>query len=79
MTGFHVVIPLPVYGAPAQLSDRPPTCLPERPLVVIVFLYHRIPHGHLFGCCQVIVGSLVVFLCYLVSYGLDSSLAIKQR
>jgi hypothetical protein len=77
MTGFHVAIPLPVYGAPAQLSDRPPTSLPESPLVVIVFLYHRIPHGHLFGGCKVLIGSLGVFLFGLVSYMLNS-LAVKQ-
>jgi hypothetical protein len=77
MTGFHVAIPLPVYGAPAKLSDRPPTCLPECPLVFIVFLYHCIPHGHLFGGCQVLIGSLGVFLFGLVSYRL-SSLAVKQ-
>ena len=79
MTGFHVAIPLPVYGAPAQLSGRPPTCLPQRPLVVIVFLYHRIPHGHLFGGCQALIGSLSVFLCDLISCGLSCILAVKER
>jgi hypothetical protein len=62
MTGLHGAIPLPVHGAPTYLPDRPSACLPESPLVVVVFLYHLISHGHLFGDCQVLIGSLVVFL-----------------
>jgi len=62
MAGLHGANPLSVHGAPTYLPDRPPTCLAESPLVVVVFLYHLIPHGHLFGGCQVFIGSLVVFL-----------------
>jgi hypothetical protein len=62
MTGLHGAIPLSVHSAPTYLPDRPPASLPKSPLVVVVFLYHLIPHGHLFGGCQVLIGSLVVFL-----------------
>ena len=82
MTSLHSTILQSVYGAPANLPGRAPTRLVETPFVVVVFLYHQIPHGHLFGCCQILIGMLVVFLfigfCVIFVLG-GRSVEIKDR